>query len=98
MEVGYDIDIDHVHSLGYIKQQAPRIPILDIHGILQLSGSERIFLFMTQLPGKTFCKDTDYEDVVTSLGLSLEMRDYCDPVNHGLCRQLSGIIKRIVSG
>lgn len=51
MKVGHDIDIDHVPTLDYIKQQAPRVPIPDIHGILQQSDSKRIFLFLSRVPG-----------------------------------------------
>lgn len=52
MKVGYDIDIDHLPTLDYIKQQAPRVPIPDIHGILQQPGSKRIFLFMSRVSGE----------------------------------------------
>ena len=52
MKVGYDIDINHIHTLDYIKQQAPHTAIPEIHGILQQSDSKRIFLFMSQLPGE----------------------------------------------
>ncbi|KAL4914611.1 uncharacterized protein ASPGLDRAFT_43201 [Aspergillus glaucus CBS 516.65] len=52
VKVGYDIDINHIHTLDYIKQQAPDTPIPEIHGILQQSDSKRIFLFMSRLPGE----------------------------------------------
>jgi hypothetical protein len=34
MKIGNDIDIGHNHTLEYIKHHAPRVPIPDIHGVL----------------------------------------------------------------
>jgi hypothetical protein len=51
MKAGNDIDINHIHTLDYIKHHAPRVPIPDIHGILQQPNSDRIFLLMSRAPG-----------------------------------------------
>lgn len=50
MKVGYNIDIDHIPTLDYIKGQASRISIPDIHGILQHSNSKQTYLFMLRIP------------------------------------------------
>lgn len=34
MKVGYDIDISHIFTLDYIRQQVPSIPTPETHGIL----------------------------------------------------------------
>ncbi|KAJ5092149.1 hypothetical protein NUU61_007019 [Penicillium alfredii] len=52
MKVGNDIDLQHLPTLEYIKQHAPRVPIPDIHGILQQPDSKRIFLLMSRAPGE----------------------------------------------
>ncbi|KAJ6125621.1 hypothetical protein N7471_012938 [Penicillium samsonianum] len=52
MKAGNDIDIHHIHTLDYIKHHAPRVPIPDIHGILQHPESNRIFLLMSRAPGE----------------------------------------------
>ncbi|KAJ5579534.1 uncharacterized protein N7459_005519 [Penicillium hispanicum] len=52
MKVGNDVDIQHIHTVDYIKQHAPRVPIPDIHGILQQPGSNRVFLLMSRAPGE----------------------------------------------
>ncbi|KAJ5784020.1 uncharacterized protein N7518_009697 [Penicillium psychrosexuale] len=52
MKAGNDIDINHIHTLDYIKHHAPRVPIPDIHGVLQEPNSNRIFLLMSRAPGE----------------------------------------------
>lgn len=52
MKAGNDIDIHHIHTLDYIKHHAPRVPIPDIHVILQHPDSNRIFLLMSRAPGE----------------------------------------------
>lgn len=52
MKIGNDIDIGHIHTLEYIKHHAPRVPIPDIHGILQQPNSNRIFFLMSRAPGE----------------------------------------------
>lgn len=52
MKVGNDIDINHLHTLDYIKHHAPRVPIPDIHGILQKPNSKRISFIMSRAPGE----------------------------------------------
>ncbi|KGO64783.1 Phospholipase/carboxylesterase/thioesterase [Penicillium italicum] len=52
MKTGNDIDIDHIHTLEYIKHHAPRVPIPHIHGILQQPNSNRTFLLMSRAPGE----------------------------------------------
>lgn len=51
MKVGHDIDINHIHTLDYVKQQALYAPIPEIYGVLQQPDSKRI-LFMSRLPGE----------------------------------------------
>ncbi|OQD66335.1 hypothetical protein PENDEC_c047G06192 [Penicillium decumbens] len=52
MKTGNDIDIDHIHTLEYIKHHAPHVPIPDIHGILQQPNINRLFLLMSRAPGE----------------------------------------------
>ncbi|KAI9929096.1 hypothetical protein MW887_001500 [Aspergillus wentii] len=53
LKVGSAFDVSHIPTLDYIKQQAPNVPIPEIHGILQQPGSQRIFLFMSRVPGES---------------------------------------------
>lgn len=52
MKVGNDIDLQHLPTLDFIKQHAPRVPIPTIHGILQQPDSNRIFLLMSRVSGE----------------------------------------------
>ncbi|KAJ5470629.1 hypothetical protein N7530_007986 [Penicillium desertorum] len=52
MKIGHDIDIGHIHTLEYIEHHAPRVPIPDIHGVLQQPNSNRIFVLMSRAPGE----------------------------------------------
>lgn len=52
MKTANDIEINHIHTLDYIKRHAPRVPIPDTHGILQDPNSNRIFLLMSRAPGE----------------------------------------------
>ena len=72
MKVGYDIDINHIHTLDYIKQQAPHTPIPEIHGVLQQSDSKRIFLFMSRLTGKPL--DSKWKLLSTDQKISIKVQ------------------------
>ncbi|OJJ88527.1 uncharacterized protein ASPGLDRAFT_71541 [Aspergillus glaucus CBS 516.65] len=50
MKAGYDIDISHIFTLDYIRQQAPSIPTPETHGILQQPGSGYRFILMSRIP------------------------------------------------
>ncbi|KAJ0418480.1 kinase-like domain-containing protein [Aspergillus carlsbadensis] len=52
MKVGQDIDISHIPTLDYVKQQAPRLPIPEIHGVVQQADGNRTFVFMTRIAGE----------------------------------------------
>ncbi|RJE22447.1 hypothetical protein PHISCL_05224 [Aspergillus sclerotialis] len=52
IKVGQDIDISHISTVNYIKQQARELPIPDIHGILQQPDGSRTFLFMSRVSGE----------------------------------------------
>lgn len=52
MKVGYDIDISHIFTLDYIRQQAPSIPTPETHGILPQPGSGYRFILMSRIPGQ----------------------------------------------
>ncbi|RAK99616.1 aminoglycoside phosphotransferase family protein [Aspergillus ibericus CBS 121593] len=52
MKVGNDIDVDHLETLEYIRQQNLRIPMPEIHGVLRQSGTARNFVFMSRVPGE----------------------------------------------
>ena len=52
MKVGNDIDLHHLPTMDFIKNHAPRVPIPDIHGILQQPNSTRVFLLMSRMPGE----------------------------------------------
>ena len=72
MKVGYDIDINHIHTLDYTKQQAPHTPIPEIHGVLQHSDSKRIFLFMSRLTGKPL--DSKWKLLSTDQKISIKVQ------------------------
>ncbi|RDW74625.1 uncharacterized protein DSM5745_07287 [Aspergillus mulundensis] len=52
LKTGHGIDIDHISTTDYIKQQAPRLPIPEIHGILQTADGNRTFTLMSRVAGK----------------------------------------------
>lgn len=72
VKVGYDIDINHIHTLDYIKQQAPHTPIPEIHGVLQQSDGKRIFLFMSRLPGEPL--DSKWKLLSTDQKISIKVQ------------------------
>lgn len=52
MKVGQDIDVGHISTIDYIKNQAPDLPIPDVHGILQQPDGNQTFLFMSRVSGE----------------------------------------------
>lgn len=72
MKVGYDIDINHIQTLDYIKQQAPHTPVPKIYGILRQSDSKRIFLFMSRLPGEPL--DSKWKQLSTGQKTSIKVQ------------------------
>lgn len=74
MKVGNDIDLQHMHTVDYIKQHAPRVPIPAIHGILKQPDTDRIFLIMPRASGEPLDSKWQFlsEDAKTSIKEQLD--------------------------
>ncbi|KAL3246608.1 hypothetical protein ABHI18_012657, partial [Aspergillus niger] len=51
LKLGNYIDVNHLVMVEEIKHQTLRIPIPEIHGVLQQSGTPWKFIFMSRVPG-----------------------------------------------
>ncbi|KAJ5109147.1 hypothetical protein N7456_005822 [Penicillium angulare] len=89
MKVGNDIDLQHMHTVDYIKQHAPCAPIPAIHGILKQSDTDRIFLLMSRASGEPLDSKWQFlsENAKTSIKEQLDtilggFRFISAPVSH----------------
>lgn len=72
LKIRNDINISHIHTLDYIKQQVPNTPMPKIHGILQQSDTKRILLFMSRVPGEPL--DTKWELLNREQKISIKLQ------------------------